>query len=192
MDMSISNWMFETFGSNKVFLKIAYVLTYIGDKWTVIAILALLLAFKKTRKIGLYATVTVLITFSSVNYIFKFIIQRDRPFVQNPELLAVLKTAGHGIPDSFSMPSGHSATSMCLAVSILMFNRKFGIGAVALAAICGLTRIILCVHFLTDVLVGFAIGILFAVLIHLLMNKIIKNIQNKKEIKNEKNSSRNK
>lgn len=191
MDLQIANWIFETFGSNKVFLKIAYVLTYIGDKWTIILILALLLAFKKTRKLGLYATVTVLITFSFNNYVLKNIIQRDRPFVENPEFLKVLELAGHGLPDSYSMPSGHSITSMCLAVSVFMFHKKIGIGAISLSVVCGITRMILCVHYFTDVLAGFLLGALFAIGIHYLMNLIIKKIKERKDIKYENNSARN-
>ena len=63
---------------------------------------------------------------------------------------------------------------MTLAVSVFMFSKKYGIVAIIVSVIIGLTRMILCVHFLTDVLVGFVVGIIFAILIHYLIKFITK------------------
>ena len=61
-----------------------------------------------------------------------------------------------------------------------MFDKKLGAFGISLAVICGITRMILCVHFLTDVLVGFAFGAAMAIGIHFLMNLIIKKINKRK------------
>lgn len=191
MDLRIANWIYDTFGSSKAMLTIANVLTHIGDAVTIIALIAILLIFKKTRKIGLYSMVAVLIAFSINNYVLKNIIERERPFVQNPELINALELISYKVPSGHSMPSGHANASMCLAVSVFMFDKKLGAFGISLSVICGITRMILCVHFLTDVLVGFAFGASVAIGIHYLMNFIIKKINERKVTKNENNSSSN-
>ena len=190
MDFQVANWFYNTFGNNKVILTIAKVITHIGDVWSFVVILAVLLAIKKTRKLGIYATVTVLITFCFNEYFLKLVVGRIRPFESHPEFMSVLELAGYDIPSGSSMASGHSTVTMCLAVCVFMFHKKIGIGTIALSVICGLTRLVLCVHYLTDVLVGFAIGIIFAVAIHYLINLVYKKIK-RKDIENENNRARN-
>ena len=190
MDFQVANWFYNTFGKNKVILNIAKVITHIGDVWSIILILAVLLIVKKTRKLGVYATITVLITFFFNEYFLKLIIGRVRPFESHPEFMSVLEFAGYEIPNGSSMASGHSTVSMCLAVCVFMFHKKIGIGAIAVSVICGLTRMILCVHYLTDVLVGFAVGIIFAISIHYLI-KFVQNKIERKVLENENNRARN-
>ena len=191
MDLKVSNWVFETFGSNEVFLKIARFLTLIGDTFTIIAIIALLLAFNKTRKLGVYAMITVLFAALINNFVLKLIIERERPFVANSDFLKAIELSGHGVPNGYSMPSGHSISTMAFAVCVFLFNKKIGIASICLSILCGMTRIILCVHYLTDVLVGFALGIAIAILVHYLINLIIKKYLKRMENQNENNSSRN-
>ena len=54
MDISISNWIFNTFGNSAFFANIAKVFTLLGNKWIIILIAATFLCFKKTRKIYTY------------------------------------------------------------------------------------------------------------------------------------------
>ena len=173
MDLKVANWFFNTFGSNKAVLNIAKVITHFGDAVSIILIIALLLIFKKSRKIGFYSAIAVLLVFCFNNLILKLIIERERPFIQNPELISAIELVGYKKPTGFSMASGHATASMCLAISVLMFNKKAGIGAVATSVLIGLTRIVLCVHFLTDVLVGFAIGAAFSIGVHYLVRFIL-------------------
>lgn len=190
MDFQVANWFYNTFGNNKVILTIAKIITHIGDFWSIVAILAVLLAINKTRKLGVYATITVLITFLFNEYFLKLVIGRARPFESHPEFMSVLELAGYDIPSGSSMASGHSTVSMCLAVSVFMFHKKIGIGAISVSVICGLTRMILCVHYLTDVLVGFAVGITFAIAMHYLI-KLVQNKIERKVLENENNRARN-
>lgn len=174
MDLQIANWFYQTFGSNEIFLKIIKAITHLGDAISIITIIAIMLIFKKTRKVGIYAAISVLIAFLINNYLLKTLIDRERPYEINPELLNVMNLVGYEMPSGSSMPSGHSLASMTLAFSIFLHNKKYGIMAIVLSVIIGLTRMILCVHFLTDVLVGFIIGIMFAIMFHYLIKFIIK------------------
>lgn len=191
MDLQIANWIYKTFGANEVILKIAKFITHFGDAISIITMIALLLIFKRTRKVGCFAMVSVLIAFLVNNYVLKILIARDRPYEANAELLKAIELAGYNLPSRHSMPSGHSLASMTLAVSIFMFNKKYGAIAIGVAVVIGMTRMILCVHYLTDVLVGFSVGILFAITMHYLIKFIIKKYLKRKEIKNENYSARN-
>ena len=55
MDLAISNWFFNTFGKNKVLTMMVRIVTELGSAWFIIACVAVLLIFKKTRKVGLFA-----------------------------------------------------------------------------------------------------------------------------------------
>lgn len=191
MDLQIANWIYKTFGANEVVLKIAKFITHFGDAISIITMIALLLIFKRTRKVGCFAMVSVLIAFLVNNYVLKILIARDRPYEANIELLKAIELAGYNLPSGHSMPSGHSLASMTLAVSIFMFNKKYGAISIGFAVVIGMTRMILCVHYLTDVLVGFAVGTLFAIMMHYLIKFIIKKYLKRKEIKNENYSARN-
>ena len=182
MDISISNWIYSTFGNSEVFANIAKIITCLGNKWVIIAIAAMLICFKKTRKLGFYMAVACGVCYVLNDYIIKFIFQRNRPFIDNPELVKLCELAKLELPDGFSMASGHAAVAMTLAVMVFIFNHKYGIWALICAGLVGLSRIALCVHYLSDVLVGFAIGIIVAIVVYYSLNfgiKIYAKLRNK-------------
>jgi undecaprenyl-diphosphatase len=61
-------------------------------------------------------------------------------------------------PDRFSFPSGHTITAFAVAVSLAAFYPDLGIGLLFCAASIALSRILLGMHFLSDVLAGALIG----------------------------------
>lgn len=186
MDYSILSWINETFGSSKVFAVIARILSFIGSKWGMIALVVILLCFKKTRKLGFYVMVAGGVTAFFNSFIVKPIIQRDRPFVTYPELENMCILAGEEFPDGYSMASGHSATAMAVAVAIMFFSKKWGGVAMVMAFLIGLSRLGLCVHYPTDVLTGWILGAILAVGLHYLTTFGLKFINEKWGKKNEK------
>lgn len=172
MDYNISNWIFETVGDSKWFLNLTKIFTHLGDAVTIISIIAILLLFKKTRKLAIYMGITALVVFSLNNFVIKPIVARDRPFVSHPEFLSLLETASYDPPKSYSFASGHSITSMAVAVAVFMFYKKIGIAAMCCSLLIGSTRVILTVHYFSDVLVGFVLGAAVAVGMHYLIKFI--------------------
>lgn len=187
MDYEILSWISRTFGNSKFFAVLSRVLSFIGDKYCLIALVVLLLCFKKTRKVGLYVMIAGAISWGLNNFIIKDIIKRDRPFVTYPELSNMCELAGEALPGEYSMASGHSITSMAVAVAIMFFSKKWGGVAIGVSVLIGLSRLGLCVHYPTDVLVGWMLGAIFAVGLHYLTNIVLKFIESKREKnKNEK------
>ena len=135
-------------------------ITFLGDKgwfWIVVAIA--LCCFKKTRRMGLTAMIAMILGLIIGNGILKNLIARDRPYWLDEGLrqsLLVKELA------DYSCPSGHTQASFAAAVSIFLYNRKWGAAALALAVLIGFSRLYLGVHFPTDVLFGAALGTLFA------------------------------
>lgn len=121
--------------------------------------------------------------------ILKPIIARPRPFVTLPALSGICELAGVDLPPEYSMASGHAANSIAIAMTIFMFSKKWGGIALIYPFLVGLSRICLCVHYSSDVIVGWLIGAVVAVAIHYLLNLIIKDFNSKKEKKNGKVSS---
>jgi undecaprenyl-diphosphatase len=83
----------------------------------------------------------------------KLIFTRDRPPVAVPNFHALIT-----LPDSASLPSGHAAGAMAAAVALGAFAPRWRWPAVAVAALIGLSRVWLGVHFPSDVVLGAAIG----------------------------------
>jgi len=99
---------------------------------------------------GLTAALVAILVFRRL----KIISRRPRPCHIEPHCWAVLTP-----PDQFSFPSGHTMTSFAIAISIGSFYPQYQPGLLAMAATIALSRIILGMHFLTDVLAGALLGI---------------------------------
>lgn len=142
-------------------------ITHLGDAGAIWIVIALaLLCFKKTRKAGIYLSVSLLLTALIGNVILKNIFARTRPFI----------AANHPIiinpPSGFSFPSGHTSSSFAAATAIGLSYKKYTPYAFILAFLIGFSRMYLYVHFPSDVLVGALLGIGVAFLSKNLLNKI--------------------
>ena len=78
---------------------------------------------------------------------------RRRPLVFEPHRWATLLP-----PDKFSFPSGHTITAFSVAVSLSFFYPSLTAVLLFCAASVAASRVLLGMHFLSDVLAGAAIG----------------------------------
>lgn len=78
---------------------------------------------------------------------------RKRPCALEPHCWATLLP-----PDQFSFPSGHTITAFSVAVALGAFYPQMLVGLLFCALSVALSRIVLGMHFLSDVLAGAGIG----------------------------------
>lgn len=76
-------------------------------------------------------------------------------------------------PDTFSFPSGHTAGAFLVAIMIGFCYPLWLIPLCAWAALVGISRVFLCVHYPTDVVAGACLGILSARFGLLLVNQLV-------------------
>ena len=86
---------------------------------------------------------------------------RPRPFAAHP--LETHLFAARSTDPSF--PSDHAAAAFAIAVAILAFSRPVGAGFVAAAALIALSRVVVGLHYPSDVLAGAAVGTAAAVVV---------------------------
>lgn len=131
-------------------------ITHLGDKGILwIAITLALLAFRKTRRIGVFCAASMAIGLLVTNLVIKNWVARVRPY----ELIEGLECLV-GKQKDFSFPSGHTTNSLACAVVLYKLTpKKYGVPALVMAILIALSRLYVGVHYPTDVLGGAVIGI---------------------------------
>ena len=81
-------------------------------------------------------------------------IKRQRPHDAIQEFVAYLVPS-----DKFSFPSGHTAAAFVMATTIAQFYPSFAALAYTVAMMIGTSRVLLGVHFPTDILAGMFLGV---------------------------------
>lgn len=140
-----------------------------GFIWLTTAIL--MLFFKKTRKIGIVSLCSIALCFLITNVGLKNIVARPRPYTQIAELMILTHPE-----TSFSFPSGHTANSFAIAlIYYRMLPKKYGITAVVLATLIGLSRLYIGVHYPTDVIGGLFVALFTSSVVYFIYQRIMSN-----------------
>jgi len=96
-----------------------------------------------------------------------FLFYRARPFVDGG-FVAILQHA----PDP-SFPSTHASVFFALSAIVCFYNKKAGIVFLIGAVLISAARVFCGVHWPSDVLAGMGLGVLLALLVHLVPCKIL-------------------
>ena len=134
----------------------AYVVaaTHVGDGWLWYAMgLALLLFGGDDRLLAIGAAGSAAIASVLLFLVLKRFAGRRRPCHIAPHCWATLLP-----PDQFSFPSGHTMTAFAVAVPLLLYYPSLTIGLLFCAFSIAASRILLGMHFLSDVVAGALIG----------------------------------
>jgi undecaprenyl-diphosphatase len=92
------------------------------------------------------------------NYLFSLIVFRPRPFVALRDVAQLVD-----MPAAYkSFPSDHTSLAFAIAFSVLMFRRGLGIALLACAALIGLARVYVGVHYPADIAAGVLVGLFWA------------------------------
>lgn len=131
------------------------VFTKLGDYGILWILLAVgLLAFPKTRRIGLAVSCALLLEVLCCNLLLKPLVARPRPYTYRDLQLLIPPLK------DYSFPSGHTAASFAAASALFFRKSRLWIPALTLSVLLGFTRLYLYVHFPSDVLVGALLGTL--------------------------------
>ena len=126
-----------------------------GDGWLWYSmLLAVLLFGGEDRFTAAAACVVAAGAGIGLFFILKRATRRKRPCAIEPHCWATLLP-----PDHFSFPSGHSITSFAAAVSLGLFYPSLMVGLLFCAVSVAASRVLLGMHFLSDVIVGSALGV---------------------------------
>lgn len=138
---------------------LAVVLAHSGDSWFWLIGLGLLwwLGTDYWKQLALVMIIGIGVT-ALVVLVIKFTVRRRRP---QGEWGRIYRST-----DPHSFPSGHAARSTMLAVITLGLGPLWlGLSLLLWAPLVGLARIILGVHYPSDILAGMALGIVMGVLV---------------------------
>lgn len=92
------------------------------------------------------------------NKVLKVLIHTPRPFDVFPEVQSLFAETG------YAFPSGHTSVAAAVAFALFLNHRKTGYVFIFLALVIGIARIISGVHFPIDILGGFVVGALVALI----------------------------
>lgn len=159
LDGNILLWIQE-YIRNDFLTPIFKFITSLGDEGYVwIAIAILLLFIKKYRKVGITVGVSLLGSLLFNNMLIKNLVARTRPYRVLDTLTILIEE-----PGEFSFPSGHTSSSFAAGVVLFMLlPRKYGVPAMILAFLIGISRLYVGVHYPTDVLAGMVMGTILAI-----------------------------
>ena len=153
MELAILDWIQSTLRSPVMdtLVPIFSRLNDDGEIW--IALAVILFCIKKHRKAGLSVGTGLVTNLIICNWILKPLIGRIRPFMVNTAVELLVKP-----PSSGAFPSGHTASSFAVVGALWALNHPLWKPAAVVAALMGLSRLYLYVHWPTDVLGGIVVG----------------------------------
>lgn len=134
-----------------------------------IALALLLLVFRQTRKGGATALTAMALGAVVTNLTIKPLITRPRPWVVMEDFVCLVTSS-----DPHSFPSGHTTAAFAFGVALFLTVKPKWAKAAALtaAALMGLSRLYVGVHFPTDVLAGAVIGTCCGILASWLVRQV--------------------
>ena len=153
-------------------------ITFFGDEYAIILIIGFLYwGYKKDlgKRIGLYFVTALMTTVVLGN-----IVVRRRPYFDHNEIKCLKPRSSKGDPydiaiQGFSFPSGHAANSVSTYAALGCSTGKKALKVVLflIPVLIGLSRIVLGIHYPTDILAAWAISALMILVISCIKNQYI-------------------
>lgn len=171
LDDPVAQWGYDLGNRSDAFNAFATWFSLASSNWTVAAILLLVAgyaAWRRERRVAIWIVVSALLVIPG-NALIKLAFQRPRPFWDEPLYDIV----------GYSFPSGHAAgaglfSTVAILLTIVLTGRGWRrriliVGWVLLALLIAADRIVLGVHYLSDVTTGLGLGMAVTVAVWTLL-----------------------
>lgn len=123
-----------------------------GIIWNITAII--LIFTKQYRKGGIILLIGLVTGVLIGNLILKNLIARQRPCWIDKDIKLLVKN-----PEDYSFPSCHTLSSVIAATILTLISPAFALGAIPVALLISFSRLYLFVHYLSDILIASAMGV---------------------------------
>lgn len=174
-EIHLMEWVQEHLG--RMGETISVIFTMFGEELLLIAILGMIywsLDKEKGKEIGLMVILSTL-----ANTMVKNVFNRRRPYMDNPSVKCLRPIDPNGdlydpAVQEFSFPSGHAMNSVTEfgGLAILYKHKIWKILAIAMPILIGVSRVALGVHYPTDILAGWILGLIIVTCVHFLWKKV--------------------
>ncbi|MBR5754278.1 MAG: phosphatase PAP2 family protein [Erysipelotrichaceae bacterium] len=176
-EVVLIEWLQNNLMTNQFILAFLSFVTNFGDA-TVIALFVGFIYLVYDKKLGMFAAINIICA-EALNSMAKNVFLRRRPYFDNEgiESLTVVEDE-YDVYDiqgqGFSFPSGHSACGGAITASMYRYTGKKTVLWIMMViySLVMLSRMALGVHYPTDVLTGFLLGISVSYLIPFLVDKL--------------------
>jgi len=147
----------------------AYFISHgIGSYPIMLGVLAAALLMIEKRRIAFETVIIAIVSFGVLS-VLKHYFHIDRPYVIDPRVIA------YDHDDSFALPSGHALMSVVILGWVALRHPKSHTvwwGAAFLALVIGWSRVYLGVHYPSQVIAGWIVGILILYVSHALSKRL--------------------
>ena len=126
--------------------------THASGARATVAFSLLLLVLPDTRAQGVATALANLASHLAVQALKRSVVRR------RPHIHGDFDPLG-AVPDAFSFPSGHTAAITAVVFPLLLAGDLLGLLLLPLVPLVAASRVYLRVHYVTDVLAGFALGL---------------------------------
>lgn len=158
-------FIIEKYVHNRYLDIIMPVITFMGNLGIIWVIIAIALIVDKYRVIGNSIILTLIIGTIVGEGIVKHIVRRVRPCNKQDNISMLLK------PISYSFPSGHTLSSFAAAEMLSLYFTQYRLVFMSMAFLIAVSRLYLYVHYPTDVIAGFIIGVLCSKIIFIILQQ---------------------
>ncbi len=148
------------------FTPLAFLMDLLGKGGALlIALSVVLMFFPRTRRVGTVMLLALGVGALITNLALKPLVYRPRPYTHEGSIYhQVWLLVGQHMESDFAFPSGHTTAAMASMTAIfLTCPKKKSWTAFIFAALMGISRIYLGVHYFTDVLGGIIAGLIGAI-----------------------------
>lgn len=152
-DVSVFTWLAHRKG-HALFARIGRLLSRTGDgHFYALLGLYLLLSSAPANRLFLACLLFAFGLERPIYFVLKNSLRRHRPQEVLKNFRGLIRPS-----DRFSFPSGHTSAAFCMATVVAYFHPALAIPAYAWASSLGAARLVLGVHFPTDIVAGMTMG----------------------------------